>query len=72
MLSFLLRHLEVRIIVRVNHIDLVEAYTSSEYLLLGFALRLLSSIGQLHQGLTQPTELKHSDQITQHTFRVRT
>lgn len=47
MLSLLLRHLEVGIIVRVYHIDLVEAYASSEYLLLGLALRLLSSIGQL-------------------------
>ena len=70
-LPLLLRHLEVSIIVGVYHIDLVEAHTSSEYLLLGLALRLLSSIGQLRQGLTQPTELKHSDQIAQHAFGVR-
>ena len=70
-LPLLLGHLEVSIIVGVYHIDLVEAHTSSEYLLLGLALRLLSSIGQLRQGLTQPAELKHSDQIAQHAFGVR-
>lgn len=61
MFPLLLGHLEVGIIVGVYHIDLVKAYASSEYLLLGLALRLLSSIGQLRQGLTQPAELKHSD-----------